>query len=268
MTERDFLGEILARKSDENARRSRYRAVLARAIAEIPLVDRGPAACAALRRGSDKAPKFICEVKFASPSAGVIRPRSAGDAVRIARAYEGAGAAAISVLADGPGFAGSVLDVRRVAAAVSVPVLFKEFVTEEQQIELARCSGASMVLLLVRALPVGVLRAYVQAARAHGLAPVVEAANESELDAALESGATIVGMNARDLKTFRIDSDMAERSMARIPDVNIALFMSGIRDRDDVARVARTRADAVLVGEGLMRAADPGAKLTELREQA
>lgn len=265
MSERDYLGEILARKERENRRRIARASVVSRALAGVSLEDRRVRAVRALRRGAGEPPRFIAEVKFASPSAGEIRARSAGEAVRIARGYVENGAAAVSVLADGPGFRGSVLDVRRVARAVDAPVLFKEFVLDPLQIDLARATGASMVLLLVRAHALPALRDMVRHAHDAGLSPVVEAADESELDVALQTDSTIVGVNARDLRTFRIDAAMAARCMAKIPDDRIAVFMSGVRTRDDVARVAETRADAVLVGEGLMRAPSPGAKLGELR---
>jgi indole-3-glycerol phosphate synthase len=265
VSERDFLGEILVRKALENRRRAKHHAVLERVSASVARENRGTKAIAALRRPANEPVRFIAEVKFASPSAGPIRARRAGEAARVATDYVRGGAAAVSVLADAPGFAGSPLDVRRVATAISAPVLFKEFVLDESQIELARCVGASMVLLLVRALSGSRLEELILEARRAGLEPVVEAADEAELDFALATSATIVGVNARDLRTFRVDPQMAERAMARVPDDRIAVFMSGIRDREDVLRVSQTRADAVLVGEGLMRAPDPGAKLFELR---
>lgn len=264
MSGRDFLAEILHRKSNENARRARHVGIRGTASVDSDVEDRRPRALAALRRG-DRDLRFITEIKFASPSAGSIRTRSPGSVEAIARSYEQGGAAAISVLADGPGFAGTPLDVRRACRAVSVPVLFKEFVLDEGQIDLARRTGASMVLLLVRALARPRLDAMIAAVRAQGMEPVVEAADEPELDVALATDATIVGVNARDLRTFRVDPELAARSMEHIPDDRIAVFMSGIRDRTDVARVRATRADAVLVGEGLMRADDPGARLRDLR---
>lgn len=258
---RDYLAEILARKAREVARR-RLREVAWRF--DVAPEPRGDRAVAALRRGVD-GPKVIAEVKFASPSAGVIRAREVGDARRVALDYERHGAAAVSVLADGPGFGGSPLTVRRVAEAVDVPVLFKEFVLDEAQVRLARAMGASMVLLLVRAMGDEQLRALVDTIGAHGMAPVVEAADEDELDRAVATGARIVGVNARDLATFEVDLDGAARSLERTPSDRVAVFMSGVRSPEDYQRVARTRADAVLVGEGLMRAHAPGERLAELR---
>lgn len=263
MSGRDFLAEILARKRVENQRRSR-RANVIRALLSQPVEPRGERAIAALRRG-DGGVRFITEIKHASPSAGRIRERAPGSVGSIARAYERAGASAISVLADAPGFGGTPLDVRRVAAEVSVPVLFKEFVLHELQVELARAVGASMVLLLVRALPFAELEQMIRAVRAHGMEPVVEAADDAELAIALRTDARIVGINARDLRTFAVDPEKAAQAIEAVGADRVSVFMSGIRQRSDVLRIERTRADAVLVGEGLMRAADPGAKLRELR---
>src|SRR5690606_12996183 len=151
---------------------------------------RGPAVLEALRRSGR--PRVIAEVKFRSPSAGEIRRWRPGDGTAIARGYVAAGASAISVLCDRAGFGGSVLELRRVARAVSVPLLFKEFVLDPIQIELARAAGASMVLLLVRALDDDTLRSLVDRCRARGLEPLVEAANESEVERALRTAARVI----------------------------------------------------------------------------
>ena len=206
----------------------------------------------------------MAEIKFRSPSAGIIRKWSAGEGVRVARAYEAGGASVISVLADAPGFGGSPLLVRRVSSAVSVSVLFKGFVIDPTQVDLAFDVGASLVLLLVRALDRTQLRSLITRSRNLGMEPVVEAADHEEVDRALEAGATIVGVNARDLRTFRVDKDMARHCVERIPAEHIAVFMSGVRTNEGFREVAQGRADAVLIGEGLMRAGDPGARLAEL----
>lgn len=207
---------------------------------------------------------MIAEVKFRSPSAGVIRRWSPGEGIRIAQAYERAGASVVSVLADGPGFGGSPLLVRRVAEAVSVPVLYKGFVIDPVEVDLAYDVGASLVLLLVRALRDLELRSLIECIRVLGMEPVVEAASSSEVDRALEAGSTVVGVNARDLSTFRVDKAAARACIARIPAEHIAVFMSGIQTADDFREVARGRADAVLIGEELMRSRNPGARLSEL----
>ena len=184
--------------------------------------------------------------------------------VAIARGYEAAGAAAISVLADGPGFGGSVLDVRRAARAVSRPILFKEFVLDPLQVDVARAAGASLVLLLVRALDDRALRTMVRAVRDGGMEPVVEAADASELARALATDATVVGVNARDLRRFTVDPAGAAAALQEVPNDRVAVYMSGVGDREQLASVARGRADAVLIGTELMRASDPGARLQDL----
>lgn len=224
--------------------------------------ERGVRALSALRRGG-ALPNVIAEVKFRSPSAGEIRPRRAGEAVRVAREYVRGGAAAISVLADGPGFGGGVADVRRVAAAVSQPVLFKGFVVDPFQARIASDVGASLVLLLVSVLDDAELATLIAQTQELGLEPVVEVANSEELARALRTEARIIGVNARDLHTFRVDPEAAARCVEAIPSDRLAVYMSGVRSREDLRQVARGRADAALVGEGLMRHADPGDVLAE-----
>ena len=218
-------------------------------------------AIACLRREGANVPRVIAEIKLRSPSAGLIRPREPGVVAAIASGYARGGAAAISVLCDGPGFGGSPLDLRRAADVVRSPLLFKEFVLDPVQVELARELGASMVLLIVRALPPEELSALVDEVVRQGMAPVVEAADEGELDVALATRAVIVGVNARDLRTFRVDPERARTVLARVPDDRVAVHMSGITSGDDLAALGDSRADAVLVGEALMRAPDPGAQL-------
>jgi indole-3-glycerol phosphate synthase len=259
MSERvDHLARIVARKRVEVVRRKRMAAVFEAWADAQPAP--APGFVDLLRRDG-QAPRVIAEIKLRSPSAGEIRARKAGELVRIARAYEAAGAAAVSVLCDGPGFGGGPLDLRRVASVVSAPVLFKEFVVHPLQVDMARALGASFVLLLVRVLDDVELAELIRAVRARGLEPVVEAADGEELDRALRSEATIVGINARDLRSFSVDAGQARALVDRIPEERIAVFMSGVRTPDDFARVAESRADAVLIGEGLMRAQDPGAAL-------
>ena len=258
----DHLAQIVARKRIEVSRR-RVRAATFARLAEAVAPPRGDL-LAPLRRPDGAGPRVIAEIKLRSPSAGSIRPRVPGALARIAAGYAQAGAAAVSVLCDGPGFGGSPLDLRRVAARVDVPVLFKEFVVHPVQLDLARAVGASYALLLVRVLSQNELAQLIAETRARGLEPVVEAADATELDRALDTDAGIVGVNARDLRSFDVDPERARSLVARIPRARVAVFMSGVRTRDDLARVADTRADAVLIGEGLMRHPDPGAALAAL----
>lgn len=258
----DHLARIVERKRFEVARRVRRSAQFVALAEAAPLP--GSDLLAPLRRGVGEPPRVIAEIKLRSPSAGVIRARMPGELASIAAGYQRGGAAAISVLCDGPGFGGSPLDVRRVAARVQRPVLFKEFVLDPVQVDCARAVGASYVLLLVRVLSDAELRRMIREVRARGLEPVVEAADADELARALATDAAIVGVNARDLRSFTVDSHHASALVDGIPADRVAVFMSGVRTREDFARVAGTRADAVLIGEGLMRDPDPGAKLAEL----
>jgi len=201
---------------------------------------------------------LVAEVKRSSPSAGAIA--GAGlDPVAQARAYEAGGASAISVLCEPHWFGGSVEDLRAVRVAVAVPVLAKEFVVDPRQLPLLRAAGADLVLLLATLHPARRLADLVARTRDLGLEPLVEIHAERELDAALASGARIVGVNARDLQTLEVDPDHPIRVRARIPDDRIAIAESGARDPATVARWRAAGFDAALVGEALVRAADPRA---------
>ncbi len=259
----DYLSAILERKRRENTRRLRHVAAM-QPVDRPPQPERSERGIRALRRAAGERPSVLAEVKFRSPSAGEIRASRPGEGVRIARSYERGGASVVSVLADGPGFGGSPLLVRRIANAVSVPVLYKGFVLDPVQVDLAYDVGASLVLLLVRALRDAELRALIEQIRALGMEPVVEAASSAEVERAVSVGSTIVGVNARDLSTFQVDMNAARDCVARIPRDRVAVFMSGVRTAKDFREIAQSRADAVLIGEELMRAADPGARLSEL----
>ncbi len=259
----EYLSAILVRKRRENARRRRHLASRPEK-ARIPDERRGARAIEALRRAPGGAPAVMAEVKFRSPSAGQLRPKVPGEGLRVAQSYEDGGASVVSVLADGPGFGGSPLLVRRVAAGVGVPVLYKGFVLDPIQVDLAFDVGASLVLLLVRALEDRELASLIARTRTLGMEPVVEAANADEVDRAVAVGAKVIGVNARDLTSFEVDKEAARACVERIPEDSIAVFMSGVRTVEDFRTVAQTRADAVLIGEELMRAEDPGARLAEL----
>lgn len=259
----DYLFEILARTRRENLRRRRHVKAM-RPLQREPEPERSERGIEALRRAAGDLPSVMAEVKFRSPSAGTIRTWSAGEGVRVARAYERGGASVVSVLADASDFMGSPLLVRRVSEAVSVPVLFKGFVIDPVQVDLAFDVGASLVLLIVRALGDKALESLMAHTRALGMEPIVEAADAEEVDRAVAAGSTIVGVNARDLQTFQVDMGMAHECVAGVPSERVTVFMSGVRTNDDFREVAQGRADAVLIGEGLMRAEDPGARLSEL----
>ncbi len=200
---------------------------------------------------------LIAEVKRRSPSAGAIA--AGDDAVARARAYAAGGAAAISVLCEPHWFGGSVDDLRAVRAAVSVPVLAKEFVVDPRQLDLLRGAGADLVLLLAVLHPGKGLARLVEQARDLGLEPLVEAHDARELDAALATGARLIGVNNRDLRTLDVDPERAVRLRDAIPGDRLAIAESGVRDTATIARWRATGFDAALVGEALMRSADPSA---------
>jgi indole-3-glycerol phosphate synthase len=197
----------------------------------------------------------IAEVKRRSPSQGAIRVDL--DPVRHARAYERGGAAAVSVLTEEAHFGGSIDDLTRVAAAVALPVLRKDFVLDEVQILEARAAGASAVLLIARILAPNRLRDLARAARGWDLVPLIEVHAPSELDAALAAGASVLGVNARDLDTLEIDLAGAEAIILRVPPEVVVVAESGIEGREDVERVAAAGADFVLVGTSVARQDDP-----------
>jgi len=225
---------------------------------------------AALRRPRAGDVALIAEVKKASPSAGVIRADF--DPVAIAKAYEAGGASCLSVLTDEQFFQGSLEYLRQIRAAVSLPLLRKDFIIDERQILEAIEWGADAILLIVAILTDEQLRHFHQLASAAGLASLVEVHDEAELDRALAAGAEIIGVNNRDLKTFKVDLGTTERLARRMIDslgkaaFDTKLFVaeSGIHTRADVERLKRAGAGAILVGESLMRQGDMSAKMREL----
>ncbi|MDR3364090.1 MAG: indole-3-glycerol phosphate synthase TrpC [Clostridiales Family XIII bacterium] len=207
---------------------------------------------------------FICEVKKASPSKGVIAEDF--PYLEIARAYEAAGADVVSVLTEPEYFLGSIDYLREIAAAVRTPILRKDFIIDTYQIDQARAAGASAVLLITSLLG-DKLGAFIAAARAAGLGALVEIHDESEAVCAIEAGAAVVGVNNRDLKTFEVDASRSARLRGLIPEGILFVAESGIRTADDVREALAARADAVLVGEHLMRAENKAAALSALRSK-
>lgn len=198
----------------------------------------------------------IAEVKRRSPSAGSIREDL--DPVERAQLYASHGAAAISVLTDGPYFGGSLADLAEAARQVPVPVLRKDFILDELQILEARAAGAAAVLLIVRALTPDRLRELVGFARQWGLNALVEVHTPSELSVALEAGSEIIGVNSRDLDNFRIDTQKAWEILGLIPRDRVAVAESGMSTVSDVELAAQGGADAVLIGTVLSAASSPG----------
>ena len=210
-------------------------------------------------------PAVIAEVKRASPSVGSI---AEVDPASQARAYEAAGAAAVSVLTEPRHFDGSLADLRAVHLATSVPVLRKDFLVHPSQLMEARAEGADAVLLITAALTEGELRAMLATAEDLDLATLVEIHSERDLEEAIAVEAKVIGVNARDLETLEVDPERALALLGRIPADRIAVAESGIASPEQVKRAVNAGARAILVGEALMRAEDPGAKLRELRGDA
>jgi len=203
----------------------------------------------------------IAEFKRRSPSAGELRPD--GDVAAVARRYEQAGATAMSVLVD-ERFGGSWDDLRAARAATRLPLLAKGFFREPGDLRTAAASGADAALLLLRDLDDAQARSLMQAAESFGLDTLVEAHDADEVDRAIALGASVIGVNARDLGTFRIDRSAQLELLARVPRDRLVVAESGIETRAQGAAAELAGANAILVGSTLMRAADPGAALEQL----
>ena len=220
----------------------------------------------ALRRPKGEPLRLIAEVKFRSPSAGPLS--RALSAIDRARAYEAGGAAMVSVLTDPTWFDGSLDDLQSAREQVAVPVLCKDFVLDPVQIDHAWAAGADAVLIIVRCIHDdsgrGSLGNLVAGCRTRGVEPFVEVIDERELERALEAGATLIGVNARDLDTLAMDAERAARVLASIPSDCVAVHLSGLKTRTDAAKIATSRADAALIGEALMRRDDPAGLMAEL----
>jgi indole-3-glycerol phosphate synthase len=250
------LDQILASTRLELPELGRRRRALEREAASRP----APPSLRHALRGERV--RVVAEVKRRSPSAGVIRADL--DPGERAALYGSHGAAAISVLTDGPYFGGSVDDLRTAASRVGVPVLRKDFILDELQIVEARAAGAAAVLLIVRALAPERLGSLLASARSAGLEALVEVHTAAELHRALDADAEIVGVNSRDLDTFRIDVGAAWELLAAVPSDLVAVAESGMHSRDDVERAALAGADAVLIGSALSAAPDPAGLLQDL----
>jgi indole-3-glycerol phosphate synthase len=197
----------------------------------------------------------IAEVKRSSPSRGSLAPID--DPAALARQYADGGAAAISVLTEQRRFGGSLDDLRTVRAAVDVPLLRKDFIVTPYQLWEARAAGADLALLIVAALTQPELYALLEVTAEAGLTALVEVHDEGEVARAVAAGATLVGVNARNLKTLDVDPDTFARLAPAIPDDVVTVAESGVRGPDDVSRYATAGADVVLVGEALVTGADP-----------
>ena len=206
---------------------------------------------------------FICEVKKASPSKGIIAEDF--PYLDIAKDYEKAGAAAISCLTEPFRFLGSDTYLKQIAAEVNIPVLRKDFTVDEYMIYEAKVLGASAVLLICSILSEEQINAYINVCDGLGLSALVEAHDEREVAMALNAGARIIGVNNRNLKDFSVDTDNSRRLKCLIPRDVLFVSESGVSSAEDVRKLREIGTDAVLIGEILMRAPDKKAKLDELR---
>ncbi|MCD8082941.1 MAG: indole-3-glycerol phosphate synthase TrpC [Clostridiales bacterium] len=206
---------------------------------------------------------FICEVKKASPSKGLIAPDF--PYLDIAREYEAAGASAVSVLTEPYDFQGSDRYLKEITDVISIPAIRKDFTVDSYMIDQAKVLGASAVLLICAILDDGELSEYLAQAHELGLSALVEAHDEHEVERALATGAHIIGVNNRDLRNFQVDVNNSVRLRAMVPRSIAFVSESGIRNAADTKRLYENGTDAVLIGETLMRSSDKKAMLDELR---
>lgn len=241
---------------------------LERRMSEVSLDDL-KAAAARQPESLDPMPAFradgvsvIAEVKRSSPSKGALA--AIGDPAALAADYAAGGAAAISVLTEERRFGGTLDDLRAVRARVDVPVLRKDFITTSYQLWEARAAGADMALLIVAALEQNALESLIERSRSIGLTPLVEVHDEAETERAVAAGADLIGVNARNLKTLEVDRETFARVAPLIPDGIVRVAESGVRGPLDVIEYAKHGAHVVLVGETLVRDADPRASVADL----
>ena len=206
---------------------------------------------------------FICECKKASPSKGVIAEDF--PYLDIAKKYEAAGADCISVLTEPKWFLGSEKYLEEIAGEVKIPCLRKDFTVSDYMIYEAKLLGASAVLLICSILSTSAIERYLGVCDELGLSALVEAHNAEEIKTALSAGARIIGVNTRDLTDFSVDTGNAGRLRTLVPEGVLFVSESGVKTREDVAKIEQSSADAVLVGEALMRAEDISSKLAELK---
>lgn len=266
MTQKNILERIAAR--------TRESCAMARAVASVDAVERSARELAAAegafafsfeRALREPGMSFICECKKASPSKGLICADF--DPVAIAREYEEAGAAAISVLTEPFFFEGEEQFLDDVSRAVSIPTLRKDFCVDELMIFEAKLLGASAVLLICAILSDEELARYVALCHELGMTALVEAYEPAEVPRALAAGARVVGVNNRDLRTFEVDFGRSIQLRSLVGPDRLFVSESGVETAHDVARLAAAGVDAVLVGETLMRAPDKRAMLAELRSE-
>lgn len=267
---RPELPDVLARIAAD--RRRRVAALRASAPphvlrARLPRTEPAGRLERALRRGGPAHPlRLLCEVKHTSPSRGTLRADV--DPVAMARLYAAGGASAVSLVTEPDHFHGDLAWMDAVRPAVSLPLLLKDFVVDPYQILDAAARGADAVLLLASLLSETELQRFVTEARLLGLDALVEVRDEAELARSVRAGATLVGINNRDLHTFEVDLGVSLRLLPHVPRLVTAVAESGLSRPEDLARLRETRCDAVLMGEVFMTSADPAATLASLAAAA
>jgi indole-3-glycerol phosphate synthase len=253
----DILARIVAKKKEELPRVEACVETWERMAAERKRDRRGFRSALAART-----PAIIAEVKKASPSKGVLAADF--DPARTAAAYEGGGAAAVSVLTDGPFFQGSLADLESARAAISLPVIRKDFTIATAQIVEAAAHGADAILLIVAILTEREIRDLREAAARFDMAALVEVHSRREVDVAIAAGADLIGVNNRDLTTFEVTLETSLRLAEHMPAGVLRVSESGIHDAADIARLRAAGYSAFLVGEHLMKSGDPAAALARL----
>lgn len=252
------LGRIVEARRAEVSRRQR---IMPETVLRIAVQKADPPRDFAGALSRDRI-NVISELKKASPSAGLLR--ESFDPVSLARGFEQAGAAALSVLTEEENFRGALAHLRDARASVAIPVLRKDFIVEPWQVWEARAANADSFLLIVAALAPETLAALLALSRELSMEPLVEVHTAAELDEALEAGARIIGVNNRDLHTLAVRVETSFELIEAIPDDRIAVAESGLRTAGDLARLRAAGFDAFLIGESLMREADPGAGLRRM----
>ena len=261
MTTGDILSRLVAEARQDMNRRS---ALIPKDQLEQEIRDYTPKDFIGALRGPGLA--VIAEMKQRTPSMGVLSADY--NPFELARAYERGGAAAISVLTHMAGFGGRPEHVEDARQATRLPILRKDFITDPYEVGEARAAGADAVLLIVAALEPDELRRLIAVAKRRGLAALVEVHDADEARVALDSGAEMIGVNHRDLRTFEVDLGLTERLRPLVPAEVVLVAESGIHSAADARRVREAGADAILVGEGLMRSPDPALLIAELRSAA
>ncbi len=253
----DVLARIVAHKREELAAAPFPRAEWER-LARAHMAARRDFAASLKRDG----PAIIAEIKKASPSKGIIAPEF--DPASIAQAYAAGGAAALSVLTDRRFFQGSLDDLATARSAAPLPVLRKDFTIDERHVLEAAAHGADAILLIAAVLTPAQLRAFRELAEQYGMAALVEVHDAGELQAAIDSGATLIGVNSRNLHTFEVSLETAVELAPRMPRGAIRVAESGIHSVEDIRRLREAGYDAFLIGEHLMRSPDPESALRAL----